>query len=355
MIYVGLDHHKSYSQVKAVDESGKKVGSARLPNNFDEVSGFFKELGEPCKVVLEAGWSWGRMYDWLAEIHQIEEIQLAHPFRVKAIASAQVKTDSIDAETLAQLLRTGMIPKAHIPCAETRRLREIVRQRLFLVRIRTMVKNRIHALLDRYHAVPPPMSDLFGKRGRDYLRKLELPSGGKEQLEQDIRILETLCEEIKETESFLKKSLEGDRRMELLLTVPGLGPILAAVVALEIDDIQRFPAAPKLVAYAGLVPTTHASGGHVHHGRLMKQSNKWLRWALIEASWVAIRNDPYFRTHFSRRRLHKGAQTADVATARRLCEVIWHVLKENRAYEARPPKPKEKGNPRKSLAALIEC
>jgi transposase len=199
------------------------------------------------------------------------------------------------------------------------------------------------------------MSDLFGKRGRDYLRKLELPSGGKEQLEQDIRIVETLCEEIKDTESFLKKSLEGDRRMELLLTVPGLGPILAAVVALEIDDIQRIPTAPKPVAYAGLVPTTHASGGHVHHGRLMKQSNKWLRWALIEASWVAIRSDPYFRTHFSRRRLHKGAQTADVATARRLCEVIWHVLKENRVYEATPPKPQEKGNPRKSLAALIEC
>ena len=353
MIYVGLDHHKSYSQVKAVNEAGKRVGSARLSNDYDEVKGFFKELGEPCKVVLEAGWNWGRMYDWLANIEQIEEIQLAHPFRVKAIASAQVKTDSIDAETLAHLLRADMIPKAHIPCAETRKLREIVRQRLFLVRLRTMVKNRIHALLDRYHAVPPPRSDLFGKQGRNYLRKLELPSVGKEQLEQDIRLLEALFNEIKETESLLKKSLEGDRRMELLLTVPGLGPILAAVVALEIDDIQRFPTAPKLAAYAGLVPTTHASGGHVHHGRLMKQSNKWLRWALIEASWVAIRYDPYFRTHFKRRRLHKSAQMADVATARRLCEVVWHVLKEDRVYEARPPKTQENRNHRKSLAALI--
>ena len=123
MIYVGLDHHKSYSQVKAVNEAGKRVGSARLSNDYDEVKGFFKELGEPCKVVLEAGWNWGRMYDWLADIEQIEEIQLAHPFRVKAIASAQVKTDSIDAETLAHLLRADMIPKAHIPCAETRNLR----------------------------------------------------------------------------------------------------------------------------------------------------------------------------------------------------------------------------------------
>jgi transposase len=197
------------------------------------------------------------------------------------------------------------------------------------------------------------MSDLFGKQGRTYLSKLRLPEGAQEQLDQDLRLLGNLCEEIKETESLLKKSLEGDRRMELLLTVPGLGAILAAVVALEIDEIERFPSPQKLNAYAGLVPTTHASGGHVYHGRLMKQSNKWLRWALIEASWAAIRHDPYFRTHFTRRRQHKSAQTADVATARRLCEVIWHVLKENRPYEARAPRPQGREDHRNSPAALV--
>jgi transposase len=108
-------------------------------------------------------------------------------------------------------------------------------------------------------------------------------------------------------------------------------------VALEIDQIARFESPAKLAAYAGLVPTTYSSGGHTFHGGLIAQSNKWLRWALVEAAWVAVRLDPYFRTHFANRRAHKPAQSAIIATARRLLEVVWHVLKENRPYQSRPP------------------
>lgn len=120
-------------------------------------------------------------------------------------------------------------------------------------------------------------------------------------------------------------------------TIPGLGALLATVVALEIDRIERFESSAKLAAYAGLVPTTHSSGGHTFHGKLMPQSNKWLRWALVEAAWVAVRLDPYFRAHFAKRRAHKPAQSVIIATARRLLEVLWHVLKENRPYQNRQP------------------
>jgi len=146
--------------------------------------------------------------------------------------------------------------------------------------------------------------------------------------------------------------MKGDHRVELLRTAPGLGELLATVVALEIDHIERFVSPAKLAAYAGLVPTTYSSGGHTFHGKLMPQSNKWLRWALVEAAWVAVRLDPYFRAYFAKLRTHKVAQTAIVATARRLLEVVWHLLKENRPYETRPPL----GAPRKitqiSSAAL---
>ena len=353
MLYAGLDYHKRYSLIQAKDRNGVKRKSARIPNEFQAVQEFFEGLDEPCKVVLEAGYNWGKMYDWLDQIEAVDEVQLAHPFRVKAIAAAQVKTDSVDAGTLADLLRADLIPRAHIPSQETRKLKEVLRQRLFLVRIRTMLKNRIHGLLDRYHVPPPPGSDAFGKRGCDYLAKVCLEGSAKDQLDQDLRLLETLNAEIRETEKLLRRSLKGDRRVELLETMPGLGAITAAVLALEIDDIRRFPDARKLAAYAGLVPSVHASGGKVHHGRLMKQSNKWIRWALVEAAWTAVRHDPYFRALYGKH-ARKGSQTAIVVTARRLLEVAWHVLAEGRPYEARPVRPAMEGTHGLSPAALIK-
>ena len=353
MLYAGLDYHKKYSLIQAKDRNGVKKAAAKIPNELENVREFFEGLDEPCKVVLEAGYNWGKMYDWLDQIEAVEEVQLAHPSRVKAIAAAQVKTDSVDAGTLADLLRADLIPRAHIPSRETRELKEVIRQRLFLVRMRTMLKNRIHALLDRYHVPPPPCSDAFGKKGRNYLAGVCLEGCARDQLGQDLRLLETLNEEIRETEKLLRVSLKGDRRVELLETMPGLGAITAAVLALEIDDIRRFPDARKLAAYAGLVPSVHASGGKVYHGRLMKQSNKWLRWALVEAAWVAVRHDPYFRALYGKH-ARKGAQTAIVVTARRLLEVAWHVLTEDRPYEARPVRLAMKRTHGLSPAALMQ-
>lgn len=114
-VVAGLDFHKRYSQVEVVDEGGLRRAAARLPNEFEQVEEFFRSLGEPCPVVLEAGWNWGLMYDWLEQTGSVSEVQLAHPYGVRAIAAAQVKTDRIDVRTLAQLLRAGLIPRAYIP------------------------------------------------------------------------------------------------------------------------------------------------------------------------------------------------------------------------------------------------
>ena len=169
------------------------------------------------------------------------------------------------------------------------------------------------------------------------MSKLELEGAAQELLRQDLELLRSISAEIRDTEKWLHQASHGDHRVELLRTIPGIGEHLAAVVALEIDRIERFESPAKLAAYAGLVPTTYSSDGHTFHGKLMPQSNKWLRWALVEAAWVAVRIDPYFRAHFAKRRAHKPALSAIMATARRLLEVVWHVLKENRPYRSRPP------------------
>ena len=336
MNYAGIDYHKRYSHVTAINEEGEVIHSKRLENKPEAFQAFFKGLEGPSEAVLEASRTWGVMYDLLEAIDEVESVQLAHSQKVRAIAEAKIKTDKIDAGILAQLLRADLIPAAYIPGKQTRSDKEMIRQRVFLVRMRTRLKNRIHVLLDRLHIPLPSVTDLFGKRGTAYLRKLNLCGVDGEVLREDLDLLETFNRLIKEAEKEIASLMDEDPRVKLLRTVPGLGPILAAVVALEIDQIERFSAPSKLACYAGLVPSTYASGGKVFHGRLVPMTNKWLRWALVEAAWSSLRTSPYCRTYFERHRTQKGPHTAAIALARRLIEIVWHVLTENRPYEERP-------------------
>lgn len=342
MNYVGIDYHKKYSVVTAVDKEGHVMRTCRLDNSPKPFHEFFSGLGGPCKAVVETSRTWGVLYDLLEEIDCVETVTLAHSLKVRAIAEAKVKTDKIDSHILAQLLRVNLIPAAYIPPKETRAFKEMVRQRVFLVRMRTRLKNRIHILLDRRHVPLPPLSDIFGRQGTEYLKKVKLPDIDGIILKENLALLDHFNELVKETEREIQRLIGNDPRVKLLRTVPGLGPILAAIVALEIDDVRRFTAAPKLASYIGLVPSTHASGGKIFHGPLMHMSNKWLRWAFVEAAWVAMRSSPYCRTFYESRKRNKGSHTAIIALARRLSEIVWHVLAENREYQERPFKPFKK-------------
>jgi len=336
MNYVGIDYHKKYSHVTAIDEKGSVIRSKRLENKPESFQEFFKRLDGPSEAVLEASRTWGVMYDLLEDLEEVESVELAHSLRVRAIAEAKIKTDKIDSHILAQLLRADLIPGAYIPDKETRLFKEMIRQRIFLVRMRTRLKNRIHVLLDRLHIPLPSVTDIFGKRGIDYMRKLDLPGVDGEILRENLQLLETLNTLIKEAEREIESLLGEDPRVKLLRTVPGFEPILAALAVLEIDRIERFISPSKLASYTGLVPSTYASGGKIFHGRLLPMSNKWLRWVWGEAAWASIRTSPYCRVYFESHKRHKGPHTAAIALARRLSVVIWHVLKENRVYEERP-------------------
>lgn len=336
MNYVGIDYHKKYSYVTAIDQEGRVIRSKRLENKPEPFQEFFKRLQGPSETVLEASRTWGIMYDLLEELEGVESVKLAHSQKVRAIAEAKIKTDKIDSHILAQLLRADLIPSAYIPSKQTRSYKEMIRQRVFLVRMRTRLKNRIHVFLDRLHIPLPSVTDIFGRRGTDYLRKLKLPGVDGEILREDLELLEVFNRLIKEAEREIESLLGQNPLVKLLRTIPGLGPILAGVVALEIDRIDRFVSPSRLASYVGLVPSTYASGGRIFHGKLLSMSNKWLRWALVEAAWGSIRTSPYCRSYFEAHKRHKGAHTAAIALARRLSEIVWHVLKENRVYEERP-------------------
>ncbi len=263
-----------------------------------------------------------------------ERIVLANPFKTRIIAEAQIKTDKVDARILADLLRGKLVPSVHIVGRETRQIKEVLRQRCFFVRQRTMLRNRIHRLLGGQHEVKlPQCSDLFGRRGLSFLEKLELPAPAKLLLTQQLALLKELAVRIHEDEQTLEGLVRESPALNYVRSLPGMGPILAAVVVSEIDGIERFPSAQKLCGYAGLCPSTHSSGGKTFQGKLLRHCNKWLRWAFVEAAWVAIGCSAYFGDFYKRKRaLGKKPSLAILATARLMARITWQLLTQRRAY-----------------------
>ncbi len=333
MLYAGVDTHKKYSRVVVTNSRGHMVAQASLSNDIASFKNFFLQMNEPVKAVVEAGRTWGIIYDMLDDLGT--EPVLANPLKARAIAEAKIKTDSIDARTLADLLRADLIPVVHVPSREVRAQKNLLRQRLWLVSIRTMVKNRIHHILDRNHVVLSHHSDIFGKAGRCEMERLIIPAPDDQLLKAHLEILDHIKEQIAISEKWIAEAVDDHPGTAIVRTVPGLGKIFAPLVALEIDDIKRFSNPGKLCAYAGLVPSTYASGGKVRHGGLISSCNRWLKWAFVEAAWIAQRTSPYCHEYFERIKRRKGANSAATALARRLCEITWHCLTGNRPYEER--------------------
>lgn len=335
MLYVGVDAHKSASQLTVVDELGEILDRRRVASTRAALVGALEgNGGEPIKAVLEAGYGWGPIYDWLGEV--ADEVVLAHPTKVRAIAEARIKNDRLDSEILAHLLRADLIPEAYAPSKEARAMKRVLRQRMFLVRLRTMVKNRIRALLFQHGVEPPPVSDLFGKKGLAWLKEEpELPAPDGWLLGEEVELAETLKAKIRATEGLIGELAEGDEAVGWLRSVPGIGEFFSVLIRHEVGEMERFPSPKKFASYTGLIPSTYASGKRITHGKLTKEGNKWLRWAFIEAVSPAIRVSPYLRGYYQRIKSRRGVKDARTATARKLAELCWTVWTERREYEER--------------------
>lgn len=338
MLYVGVDAHKAHSQMTVMDEAGTILERRRAKSTREGVLEALQhhraDGSEPMKAVLEAGYGWGPLYDWIGEV--ANEVFLAHPLKVRAIADAKIKTDKIDSEMLAHLLRADLIPQAYAPSKEVRAVKRVLRQRMFLVRVQTMVKNRVRALLSQHGLEPPPVSDLFGKKGLSWLKeepKLPEPDGWL--LREDVELAEALKQKIRTTEGLISELAEGEEAVGWLRSLPGIGEFFSVLIRYEVGEMGRFPSAKKFASYTGLVPSTYASGKRITHGRLTKEGNKWLRWAFIEAVSPAIRSSPYLRAYYQRIKTRRGTKDARTATARKLAELAWTVCTEKRPYEER--------------------
>ena len=334
MQYIGVDNHKRFSYVAVMNERGKIVKEGRISNTRETLKRFLGNGNGARSAVLEAGRNWTIMHDWLEE--EVDEVKLAHPKKVKAIAEAKIKTDKIDATILAHLLRADLIPEAYVPTKETRVIKNILRQRMFFVKLSSMTKNRIHNIIDRYPETRNQinLSDLFGKQGIEWLMQVKLSKEDRRLLDEELDLLDYLKQKINASNHWITQLGKKDKRVKLLMTIPGIGQFFALLIAVEIDNIQRFRNKDKLASYAGLIPSVHSSADKTFYGKIIGHGNKYLRWALIEAVWPAIKKDLSLKLLYEKIKQRKNVNVAKVAVARRLSVIVYRVLSENRTYIA---------------------
>jgi transposase len=317
------------------DQQGKVLRSGQVMNGLDCVRSFLQPFStQETHAVVEATRNWTVMYDWLEAI--CDDVVLANPLKVKAIAEAKIKTDKIEATILAHLLRADLMPIAHVPGKYARELRLALRERIYFVRLRTMVKNRIHTIFDCYPEEVKKLklkTDLFGKAGREQLKTMSLSDIDRMVVDRKCEFIDDLNKYIKASEGTIKALVKGHADMKRLMSIPGVGQFTAWLLIAELDGITRFGNAKKLAAYAGLVPSTYSSGGKTFHGSIIKGGNKYIRWAMIEAIIPAIRTDEELREDYERIKAKKGYNKAKVAVARKLLTIVYHVLKEKRNYK----------------------
>jgi transposase len=287
--FIGCDAHKKFSVFVAVNEKGHVSEAVRVQHDRQLYRQFLAQLPARSPIAVEASGN----YSWVVD--EMENLghrpHLANPLEAKRRMGLTNKTDKLDAKGLAILLRNGTLPEVWIPPAELRDQRELLRLRIFLVRLRTRVKNRIHGTLAR-HNIQVPGADLFGVAARREMegRLLELPVHCRDAVKQELATLDFLEIQIDDAERRLKQIMLVNVEADLLKTLPCVGKVLSMVLMLEIGRVDRFPTAAHLAAYAGLVPRVRSSGGHTCMGQVCANVNRNLKWAFVEIGNLVVVN-----------------------------------------------------------------
>ena len=340
---VGIDLHRKRSHVAVINADGEQLLSRRIVNDPATFLELLEGIEGESKIALEATYGW----EWLADVLEEAgyELHLAHPLRTKAIAAARVKTDAVDARTLAHLLRADLLPEAYSAPRELRDLRDLLRHLVALTRMRSALKQRVGAILAK-HGIQRPYSNLFGPGGTRFLAQLELREGPRRRLDSLLALIADFDREIDQTSAEIDQRAKTDPHVEVLCQIRGIGRYIAMLVITEVGDITRFPSARHLCAWAGLTPTVRSSDGKARLGHITGQGSPALRWALVEAAQHAGRGGA-LRQAYERISKRRGKSVAKVAVARKILTLCFYGLRDG---EIRCLTPRAKARTNRTVA-----
>jgi transposase len=327
--YVGIDLHRRRSVIVRMDGEGEVLECVRIENSVASLVAEVGKAGPGAPVAIEATYGWYWAVDALAEAGF--EVVLAHPRGIKTMQNRRAKTDALDARELADLLRIGRLARAWIAPPQVRELRELVRYRHKLVGERAAVKASIHAVLGKCGVIPE-IADLFGPVGAKILDDLALPEPYASRVASQRRIRGVLSTEIAGVEVETCRRLKDNTEYRALLSINGVGPVMAAIFVAEIGDVHRFASADQLACWSGLTTRVDSSDTRTRRGHVSKQGSRLLRWAAVEGCQRA--REPYLiskRRAIIERRGRGAQHIATVAAARHMIKVVYYTMRDGHA------------------------
>jgi transposase len=334
--YLGIDWAYRRAAWCAMAAGGGVVDEGFVPADEDGLAKLVLRLGSDVRACVEmmSGAVWVR--DRLQAAGW--EVEVADARKVKGLAPLACKTDKVDARVLAELSRRDLVPALWLPSLGDRELRERLKRRMHLVRMRTMARNRIHGVLTQW-GLKLPVTRLRQADGLERLEARGVPEVWRRSVAEALAVIDWLDERLGPLERELFPLARADARVVLLETIPGIGPLLGLTIATEIGDVARFPSARKLIGYAGLAPKVKQSGQSSRTGPLSKAGSKALRWAAVEAAQQAWREtNPWHRLYRDTISRQGKPNAGKAAVARKVLIAAWHVLSHNEPFKPCRPR-----------------
>jgi transposase len=330
MQYVGIDWAYRRAAWCAVGEGGAVAGEGVVSSDEDGLARLVLRLGVEVRACVEmmSGAVWVR--DQLAAAGW--QVQVAHARKVRDVAPLACKTDKVDARVLAELCRRDLVPALWLPSLEQRALREQLRRRMHLVRLRASAMNRIFGLLTQW-GLRISLERLRAPDGLELLADRGVEATWQRSIAEALAVIDLLDERIAPLERELREAARSDARVGLLKTIPGVGDLLGLTLATEIGDVARFATPRKLVGYAGLAPRVNQSGDRSRTGALSKAGSRTLRWAAVEAAHAAWRPSNPWHQHYAALAQRAGKNPAKSAVARKVLTASWHILSRGQPFK----------------------
>jgi transposase len=331
MEYVGVDYHTKFALATRMTKDGQIISQDKVPNTRGEIRDYLSQLPDDSQIAIEATNNW---YAFCEYSHDLPiDIRLVHPSKTKIIAHARIKNDALDSKVLADLLRSNFIAEAYLAPQEIRDIRELVRYRTSLVRVRAQFLTRIRSVLFKTGTNSDVEArDIASAKGRRELANLDLRPIYKDEIDSCLRISDFLKEQILEFEKQIEEQATLDDDARLLITIPGISFFSALLITSEIGDYTRFSSSRKLCSWAGLVPSTFSSGGKTRRGRITRQGSANLRFVLLQAVRHATKKNSQLKKLYNRTAYKHGRKVARIAVSRKLLAIMLQMLKNRKPF-----------------------
>ena len=335
MEYLGIDWSYRRAAWCSLSEAGGIVGEGAVPADADGLARLVIERGTDVRAVVEmmSGAIWVR--DQLAAAGW--RVQIAHARKVRDVAPLACKTDKVDARVLAELARRDLVPELWVPSLDDRALRERLRRRMHLVRMRASAMNRIFGLLTQW-GLRISLQRLRAPDAMTLLEQQGMPAVWRRSIAEALDVIDLLDARITPIDHELRPLARADARVVLLDTIPGVGDLLGLTLASEIGDVARFGSPRKLIGYAGLAPKISQSGDRSRTGALSKAGSRTLRWAAVEAAQHAWRPTNPWHPLYTDLAKRAGKNPAKAAVARKILIAAWHVLSRQQPFKPAAPR-----------------